>query len=242
MHLHNSTSRPTSHPDLGDEEDGALLYYASMRGEDLNARDQAVAEEAFVVLYNRHAKAVLRLLRNSGEGQVYERDGSQNLESLVAQVFLRACDQAETYDSEKSQVKTWLVGIAKNLIRSWIRSEKRRRNVSGRLTPNKLGPDERDPLTTEDVLADLDVFSEDEINILRDALETAITDREWELLTRYLAVQSGGGPEGRAERGSAQRLADILDTSTNNLRTTKSRALSKLKAYVQEHMPERVPE
>jgi RNA polymerase sigma factor (sigma-70 family) len=244
MHLHNSTpSRPPGHPQLDGFADTDLLEFAAMRDEDLSGEDAKLAKEAFAELYRRHAVALHRTLAHSSEGQLYEQDVSQNLEPLVGQTFLRACESADTYDSEKAAVKTWLVSIAKNLIKDWLREEERRRVGFERFdTEDDEDLDRAAMLVLRDADLDASRFDEEEMGVLRDAMVEALTEHQWDYLTAYLAVQTDGETRGRADRGAVKRLAEIKDTTTNALRTNKSRAIGKIKEYIQKRMPERVPD
>lgn len=209
-----------------------------MRGEDLEGEDQLLAEEAFAELYRRHAEDLLKLLGRAGEGQLYEKvEGTHALSALVDDTFLRACDGAESYDPNEGKVGAWLVGIARNLVKSRLEEEEDR--LDGRKHEDLEADEIGDFLALYDPYETLEPDPE-LMRAIRDALAEALTARQWELLMPYLALQASGDAEGRANRGEARRLADRLGTTPQNLRTTKHRAFKRVREYLSEHMPERV--
>ena len=113
------------HPDLSQKPDSDLLVSASFRGdESLDDKSRAHAREAFAELYRRHAAPLFYLLKDSGEGQLVERfRGESALYALRDDTFLRACERAGTYDPEKSEVRTWLAQIARNLAKDALEEE-----------------------------------------------------------------------------------------------------------------------
>jgi RNA polymerase sigma factor (sigma-70 family) len=158
---------------------------------------------------------------------------------LVDDTFLRACEQADTYDEEKAEVRTWLVGIARNLANDVIEEETRQ---IGDLDQAHLeqGDLERAAAATLYEIGDITEYDFDLIEIIRDAFEEELTERQWELLLPYLAIQAQGDSRDGADKGAVSQLADRLDTTTSHLRANKSRALKKIEEYLRERVPERV--
>jgi len=79
---------------------------------------------ALGALYDRYRQDVYRFVARMVRGA--------ELEDLVQSVFLEAHRSAPRFRGESS-VKTWLFGIANNLVRGHIRGEQRRRSATTRL-------------------------------------------------------------------------------------------------------------
>jgi RNA polymerase sigma factor (sigma-70 family) len=160
---------------------------------------------------------------------------------LVDDTFLQACERADTYDREKSEVRTWLVGIARNLANDIIEEETRQ---IGDLDQAHLeqGDLERAAAATLYEIGDTTEYDPNLIEIIRDAFEEELTERQWELLLPYLAIQTRGKSRNGADKGAVSQLAARLDTTPSGLRANKSRALKKIEKYLRERVPERVPD
>lgn len=226
-----------SRPCLDDYPDSDLLDYAGMRGEYLEGEDLALAEEAFAELYRRHWDFLNWLIRRNPLSNLLVRvEGDGAVGSFADQVFLQACDRAETYDSEKATVRTWLSSIAKNLLIDRLRPEQRKMQELQRVDQDLVEM----PAELSDLSGVGPRYDEEEVTVIRDALEHALTDREWELATAYLEVQAAGEIIGRADPGATKSLAEQLGTSVGNLRATTSRAINKIRDYARSRLPDRV--
>jgi RNA polymerase sigma factor (sigma-70 family) len=208
----------------------------------LDEESRAHAQEAFVELYRRHAAALFHLLKDSGEGQLVKKFRGENaLHALVDDTFLRACKRAGTYDPEKSEVRTWLVSVARNLANDVLEEETR-----------QIGEADRADMEQEDLertaamalyeIGDTKEYNSDLIEIIRDALEEELTERQWELLLPYLVIQAQGESRDGADKGAVSQLAARLDTTPSHLRANKSRSQEKIEEYLRERVPERVPD
>jgi RNA polymerase sigma factor (sigma-70 family) len=181
-------------------------------------------------------------LKDSGEGQLVERfRGDSALHALVDDTFLRACERAGTYDSEKSEVRTWLAQIARNLANDVIEEETRQ---IGDLDQAHLeqGDLERAAAATFYEIGDTTEYDPALIGIIRDALEEELTERQYERLLPYLAIQAQGESRNGADKGAVSQLAARLDTTPSALRVNKYRSLRKIEEYVRERVPDRVPD
>lgn len=239
----HSPPSPPGHPDLSKEPDPDLLVIASLRGdESLDEESRLHAREAFVELYRRHAEPLFYLLKDSGEGQLVKKfRGESGLHALVDDTFLRACERAGTYDPEKSEVRTWLVQIARNRAKDVVEEETRQTGDLDQadLEQGDLG---RAAAMTLYEIGDTTEYDPELIGIIRDAFEEVLTERQYELLLPYLAIQTQGESEDGADKGAASKLAASLDTTPSGLRANKSRALKKIEKYLRERVPERVPD
>jgi RNA polymerase sigma-70 factor (ECF subfamily) len=72
--------------------------------------------EAFGEVFDRHWVAVYRYCRS--------RAGSDG-ESLAAETFRLAFDRRSAYDTDRSDARPWLLGLATNLIRNHLRGQSR---------------------------------------------------------------------------------------------------------------------
>ncbi|MCC7023668.1 MAG: sigma-70 family RNA polymerase sigma factor [Thermomicrobiales bacterium] len=90
--------------------------------------------EALGVLYDRHANVVFALLTRI----LGDREGA---EDLLQEVFLRAWQQARTYDEARGAVRCWLNGIAHNLALNEVRRRGRRPRIWRRAGGEEDGSD-----------------------------------------------------------------------------------------------------
>jgi len=81
--------------------------------------------EALGALYDRHVRVVFSLLvRIVGD--------RETAEELLQEVFLRAWQQAHTFDEARGSVRCWLHGIAHHLALNELRRRRRRPQLQGR--------------------------------------------------------------------------------------------------------------
>jgi RNA polymerase sigma-70 factor, ECF subfamily len=81
--------------------------------------------EALGALYDRHAHVVISLLvRIVGD--------RETAEELLQETFLRAWQQAHTFDETRGTVRCWMYGIAHHLALNELRRRQRRPQVQGR--------------------------------------------------------------------------------------------------------------
>ncbi|MBO3752011.1 RNA polymerase sigma factor [Streptosporangiaceae bacterium NEAU-GS5] len=75
---------------------------------------------------------------------VAHRLGPDNAEDVVSETFLIAFRKRAHYDPARAAVRTWLYGIATNLIGKHWRQESRRLRALGRYGPDPDTPDHQD--------------------------------------------------------------------------------------------------
>jgi RNA polymerase sigma-70 factor, ECF subfamily len=115
------TTRQGQQPDLpacpaeggGDSEDDAAVIRRS--------RDEP---EHFAILFRRYSPEVQRYVRR--------RLGPSAADDVVAETFLVAFRQRDTYDLERGSARLWLYGIATHLISRHRRSEVRQYRILAR--------------------------------------------------------------------------------------------------------------
>ncbi|MCE7009432.1 RNA polymerase sigma factor [Kibdelosporangium philippinense] len=88
---------------------------------DLGGSDSA---GIFGVLFDRYADALHRYLAR--------RVGDSTADDLLSETFLIALHRRHSYDPSRAAVRTWLYGIATNLIRQHVRAEIRALEIAAR--------------------------------------------------------------------------------------------------------------
>ena len=91
--------------------------------------------EAFGVIYDRHAAALLRFLGR--------RVGAGVGEGLVGELFRIAFEQRKTFDVSRASALPWLYGIGSNLLLKHRRGEARRLRASARMAAAHDAADKR---------------------------------------------------------------------------------------------------
>lgn len=87
--------------------------------------DTGDPSDAFARLFDAHARSLHRYLAR--------RTDSSVADDLVAETFLVAFDQRATYRPEWGTVRSWLYGIATNLLRRHARTELRSLRATARM-------------------------------------------------------------------------------------------------------------
>ena len=91
--------------------------------------------EAFGLIYDRHAPALLRFLGR--------RVGARIAEELVGELFRIAFERRKTFDVSRASALPWLYGIGSNVLLKHRRAEARRLRASARMAPVGGAPDRR---------------------------------------------------------------------------------------------------
>ena len=91
--------------------------------------------EAFGLIYDRHAPALLRFLGR--------RVGARLAEELVGDLFRIAFERRKTFDGSRASALPWLYGIGSNLLLKHRRGEARRLRASARMATAGRAPDRR---------------------------------------------------------------------------------------------------
>jgi RNA polymerase sigma factor (sigma-70 family) len=97
---------------------------------DLSGPDAAAT---FGWLFDRYADALHRYLTR--------RVGGATADDLLSETFLIALNRRHSYDPVRSAVRTWLYGIATNLIRQHVRAELRALEITARATGARVVTD-----------------------------------------------------------------------------------------------------
>jgi len=212
--------------ELVDETDADLLVYMSMA-----ADDATVARSAWDVFYQRHMKYIWAVCHRAYADLM---GGSEGVADLVAETFRRAYERADTFDSrgvddasqQQKMVRAWLIRIAQRLAQEAMRNR-------SRLPTNELSvehwqqiaqPDEAKP-TTDNT----------QVTLVREALEM-LTEKEQIVLRTTMQWYRPESPNQRLPNETCRELAMTLQTTPENLRQIRRRALKKIRDYVQTHL------
>jgi RNA polymerase sigma-70 factor (ECF subfamily) len=91
--------------------------------------------EAFGLIYDRHAAALLRFLGR--------RVGAEVAEGLLGELFRIAFERRRTFDASRVSALPWLYGIGSNLLLKHRRGEARRLRASARMARPDEATDRR---------------------------------------------------------------------------------------------------
>lgn len=166
--------------------------------EQLVTRAIAGEEAAFEALYDRYARLVRTICFDATGDALQAQD-------LVQEVFLRAFTRLETiYDAGK--FGAWLVGIARMVIKEWIRKKGRDRH--------------RFDATLADTLEAFAMEVDDRISLMHDAMQDLEDDERFALHAVYL-------------QGKSARIArEVLDLSQSGFYKLLDRARVKLEKAI----------
>ncbi len=212
-------SAPKTEIDFTGETDADLLGYMGMRECEPEARD------AFAEFYCRHAEWLYNFLCRPRTLQL--SGGEEGVKDVLQATFLRAYDGAHTFDpggnatqdSSRRRARAWLGGIANNVIHDILRVPDMMNVVS---EPNLLDQ------IVECKPAELSQMAE----WVREALE-ALTEREKDVVLVTVLHHKFGEKHQRLPNAVSLGLAQRWNTTPENIRALRSRALKKVKEAVE---------
>ena len=161
--------------------------------------------EAFGLIYDRHAPALLRFLGR--------RVGARIAEELVGDLFRIAFERRKTFDASRATALPWLYGIGSNLLLKHRRDEARRLRAGARMAAGLEAADARASARALDARV-LFPRVADAIEALPDGEREALLLFAWEELS-YQGVAEAlelpiGTVRSRLNRARA-RLRELLD-------------------------------
>jgi RNA polymerase sigma-70 factor (ECF subfamily) len=147
-------------------------------GSDAQALRRSLTDpRAFGVIFERHFDAVY--------GYARRRVGADVAEEIATEVFTRAFDRRKSFDSDRSDARPWLLGIAANVLRRHWRSERRRLHAYARAAVVGDADGLREPA---EVVSALDSLSRDERETL---FLFAVADLSYEEIAEALGIPVG---------------------------------------------------
>lgn len=186
----------------------------------------AAARGAQSELYARHVRFLYGVLLKR-QARTLSLAG-MNAEDLVQETFRRAFERAHTFradgitDTERvrRRARAWLGRVAQNILADRLRSV---REISASPYLERF--------STEDI--DEAPASTPQLRLLREAL-TSLSEREQDVL-RVTAMYQKAGEKQRLPNAVSQKLAQRWDTNSENVRAIRSRAMKKVKSFMQAH-------
>lgn len=208
------TAAPAPEP-AGDAD---LLRRVAGRDEDPQS-----ARDAEGLFYERHVRYLYGVLMRRRE---LVRLAHETPEDLVQETFRRAFDKAHTFDTGglsdperlRRRTRAWLGRIAQNLIADAL---DRPREVSATDYLDRVGADETEPASSRSP----------KLALVHAALER-LTEREQDVLRVSALYHRPGERHQRLPNAVSAELAERWDTTNENIRAIRSRALKKVAAYV----------
>jgi RNA polymerase sigma factor (sigma-70 family) len=216
---------PGGDPELQQETDADLLVYMTMAGD-----EPRTARAAWDELYRRHAEYLYAVcLRAYGP----LLGGEPGACDLVAETFKRAYEHADTFDAAgiadadrlRRRARAWLGRIAQRLAQTALRGR-------GRLPARFLEQDQWQYVSTPSPQRKADPRK---TRLVREAL-SSLGEREQVVLRVTFQWYEPGREHQRLPNDVAADLAASLQTTSENLRQIRRRALRKVETYLREHM------
>jgi len=216
------------------ESDGNLLIYMSWRAE-----DKEIARAAGHEFYLRHVRFLYWVCRRVCL-EIF--DSEEWVEDLVQETFVRAYEQADTFNGDRVQgareemervVRCWLVRIARHLAIDRLRRKKAdQREIN--LAPEswKEVSDPSKPNITEETVQE----EFNQLSLVRDAIQCVLDDREQEILRVRMLWYDPTQIHQRLPDEVVKELAEHFDTTPENLRQIWCRAVKKIEAHLMDDL------
>ena len=132
-------------------------------------------------------------------GKLQSKDDS---EELVSEVFLKLCSKADSFDSTKASVSTWVYTITRNTVIDYYRTRKMHE------------------LLTDDISAEEENDLDDNLELLAEALEQ-LDERERDLI--ILHYYSGY---------TLKSIAEMVNVSYSYAKVIHNKALQELRKFM----------
>jgi len=160
--------------------------------------------DAFARLYDAYVDRIYRYI-------YFRVSDDSTTEDLTSQVFLKAWEYLDRYQSGSSPYLAWLYTIARNLVIDYYRTKKETVDLDDaiHLSSNEPSPDE-------------EVQSRFELQAMRDALQFLTDEQQQVLILRFIAGLS------------TENVASIMDKREGAIRALQMRALQSLSKYMME--------
>ncbi len=225
-------TKQTSMEEENDED--LFIYMACANG----PRDKALKDVAFAELHRRYIKALyarcLRMVQSYPDSETLAQD-------LTNATLTRVYERADQFRSDpngnetSSRTLAWLCRIARNLFRDHLRNPQRPGPISNVID---LGVN-TEPYSPEDFAA---LFLEEEstfhlrrhYRLVAKAFDQ-LDDRAQMVLVQTLLQRQKSPGRTYMFRGTARSLADLLQTTTDNIRRIRKNSIQQINEYVSKH-------
>jgi RNA polymerase sigma factor (sigma-70 family) len=206
--------------DAGELSDAELLARVAER-----ARDASAARQAEALFYGRHVRYLYGVLLKRVKGPLSL--SGQEVEDLVQETFFRVFERAHTFRDEPGieperavlRVRAWLGRIAQNLLAD---SLARAQEVSATPYLEGVSSEELAPESTRD---------SPELGLIVEALD-ALSERERDVLRVAALYHRLGEAHQRLPNAVSAELALRWETTSENIRAIRSRAMKKLRDFL----------
>jgi RNA polymerase sigma-70 factor (ECF subfamily) len=174
-----------------------------------------VEPEAFGLIYDRHAAALLRFLGR--------RAGAKVAEELLGELFRIAFERRKTFDTSRASALPWLYGIGSNLLLKHRRGEARWLRAGARMAAGLEATDRRASAAALDARV-LFPRVANAIEALPDDERDALLLFAWEELPYQSVAEALDVPVGtvrsRLNRARA-RLRELLESNGKNRKRSR---------------------
>lgn len=214
---------PLPDQDVRGESDEDLLVYMSWKDQ------AAVAKAACNEFYTRHVKYVFAVIqRNYGSAL-----GERGVEDMVTETFVRVIEKAGTYkpcgakelDQQRRNALAWVGAIAKNLCRDHFRRPDTQLVLGeGEWTGDHDGLQAKPPVEAT-VLTD-------DLKSVHEAMEL-LSERDRTVLRVTMDYWEFGREHQRLPNDIVEDLARSFDTSSENIRKIRERAMRHIEKHVE---------
>jgi RNA polymerase sigma factor (sigma-70 family) len=208
------------------ESDADLMVYMAMGREDPEA-----AREAWAEFYQRHVGYLYAVCRRAYAPIL---GGEAGASDLVADTFLRAYESAGTFDAGglvdperlRRRTRAWLGRIAQRLALTLLRGR-------GFVRTARVDVGEWLETSAPEPVA---AAESERISRVRQAIER-LSDKEQIVIRVTFEWHEPGKPHQRLPNDVAEELAATLQTTPENLRQIRRRALKKIREFLEKGDP-----
>ena len=213
------------------ETDVELLAYMSMRDE-----DPSVAREAWAEFYKRHVDYLYSVCFRAYRDILV---GGLGVGDIVAETFHRAFQKAELFDPNdiedpirlRRRSRAWLGRIAQRLVLDMLRGAQRLPTYQFKCDSWQNVPEQPNPPPRDDLL----------IRRVKNAMEQ-LSEREQMVIRVTFEWYQPGQAHQRLPNDVVQGLAQTLETTPENLRQIRRRALKKIRSFLNDPLKAKIHE
>lgn len=209
--------------DVSQESEEDLLVFISWRADQPDVANAACGE-----FYQRHLKYVFAVITRAFGKEL----GQQGVEDMVSETFIRVFDRAGTYqvcgekgpDRQRRNVRAWMGTVAMNVCRDHFRSPDTQLTLVDDWQGDHEAHRQQQEAHPVPPSADLRCVHEamKQLNAREESV-VSVTMAYWKLDSRHQ----------RLPNDVANELARSLDTSSENIRKIRERAMKKLRESIE---------